>query len=86
MKNLISKLAVVGSISLLAASLGFAEGNIPASSKTWICSTNASSAPAGSAAENADKEMTKAKSADEAFKTAYENCRDCTKITCKAQQ
>lgn len=86
MKGLLSSMMAVGSACLLATSVTFAT-DTPATpnAKMWICKTNASSAKSGSAADNADKEMTKAKPANAAFGFAYTNCRDCTKITCKSQ-
>lgn len=51
----------------------------------WTCKTNASSSSVASDKE-ADKQMSEsAKSAGEAFAYAAKNCRDCTKITCEAQ-
>jgi hypothetical protein len=85
MKKLLAQLVAVGSVCLLATSVSIAADAMPANAKTWVCTTNASSAESGSAANNADQEMKKAKSATAAFEFAYNNCRDCTKITCKAQ-
>jgi hypothetical protein len=51
----------------------------------WICTTNASKADteAGKAAD--DKLANTAASATDAFSAAAQNCRDCTKITCKVK-
>lgn len=50
----------------------------------WTCSTNASSSSVD-ADKAADKEMSgTAKSAVDAYAFAAKNCRDCTKITCEA--
>ena len=51
----------------------------------WICTTNASSSDL-KAEQAADTKMGKTeKSASGAFAVALKHCRDCTKITCKAQ-
>lgn len=51
----------------------------------WICTTNASSSSIESEKAADDKMAKNAVSAVEAFNYAAANCRDCTKITCEAQ-
>ncbi len=51
----------------------------------WICTTNASSSDV-QADKDADDKMAKQQdSASNAYAFAAQNCRDCTKITCEAQ-
>ena len=51
----------------------------------WICTTNASTSEVA-ADIAADKQMsTTSTTSAKAFAFAAENCRDCTKITCEAQ-
>jgi len=77
----------------LASSLfiSFASICIAANEKTtmdeqWQCTTNASSASTDVDKE-ADKKMANNQnSAEESFKFAAQNCRDCTKITCEFQK
>lgn len=82
MKNIILNL-IGGSLILVSAS-SFAVTKTDMDAK-WICTTNASTSEV--AAEiAADKQLsTDALSASKAFAAAAEHCRDCTKITCAAQ-
>jgi hypothetical protein len=82
MKNAIISL-IGGSLILVSAS-SFAVSKTDMDAK-WICTTNASTSEVASDIA-ADKQMsTAALSATKAFSFAAENCRDCTKITCAAQ-
>lgn len=92
MKGIISKLVIV---ALVVSSAAYAQSNntnknmnsMHNSNNKWICTTNASSAPSGSAGEKADKYMANhAASASSAFSYAWKNCRDCTKITCSVSK
>ncbi|MFJ1270211.1 hypothetical protein ACD661_16785 [Legionella lytica] len=78
MKKLIFALLVVGSSTLYAASATDVTRN-------WVCTTNASSSDVAKDKE-ADEQMAKnPTSAASSFDLAVKNCRDCTKITCEAQ-
>ena len=74
---------------LLATGLIFAASTsiavtVTSLDKNWTCSTNASSSSL-SADKAADKDMSETpRSAYEAYSMASKNCRDCTKITCEA--
>ena len=74
---------IIGSTLVLATSVGFAAAKTDMSTK-WTCTTNASSSDV-EADKAADKQMSETqKSAADAFTAAATNCRDCTKITCEA--
>ena len=81
MKGILS--LVLGASLVLAFSTGFAKETTSMDSN-WTCSTNASSSSVA-ADKAADKQMKTAKSASDAFSFASQNCRDCTKITCKSK-
>lgn len=70
---------------MLASTLTFAAAATPLDSN-WVCTTNASSS-SNEADKTADKQMANnARSAADAFGTAVQNCRDCTKITCSTKE
>lgn len=77
-------LSLIGSGLVLISATSFAVSHTDMEAN-WICTTNASTSEV--AAEiAADKQMsTTATSSVKAFAYAAENCRDCTKITCEAQ-
>lgn len=53
--------------------------------KNWICTTNASSSDVA-ADKTADEHMANTKgTAEDSYKFAAQNCRDCTKITCEVK-
>ncbi|AMQ28682.1 TPA: hypothetical protein ACHW7I_000139 [Legionella pneumophila] len=82
MKNIL--LSLIGGSLILASASSFAVSKTDMDAK-WICTTNASTSEVASDID-ADKQMsTTALSATKAFAFAAENCRDCTKITCEAQ-
>ncbi|TAL64011.1 MAG: hypothetical protein EPN84_04175 [Legionella sp.] len=82
MKNII--LTLIGGSLILVSASSFAVSKTDMEAK-WICTTNASTSEVASEIA-ADKQMsTNALSATKAFAAASENCRDCTKITCEAQ-
>lgn len=82
MKNLI--LSVLGGSLILASASSFAVVTTDMDAK-WICTTNASTSEVATDIA-ADKRLsTSATSASKAYSMAAENCRDCTKITCEAQ-
>lgn len=51
----------------------------------WVCTTNASKADTEAGKTADDKMANTASSAADAFNVATQNCRDCTKITCKVK-
>ena len=76
---------ILGASLVLAFSNGFAKETTPTSMDTkWTCTTNASGSSV-KADKEADKQMKTSKSASDAFSFAAQNCRNCTKITCKAK-
>lgn len=75
---------IISTSLLLAASTGLAATKTDIGTN-WFCTTNASSSSVD-ADKAADKQMSDTpKSAADAFTFASENCRDCTKITCKVK-
>lgn len=77
-------LSLVAASLILASSTSFAAGKTDMDTK-WICTINASSSDVA-ADKDADKQLAeKAGSAAKSFAAAAQNCRDCTKITCEAQ-
>lgn len=77
------KKLIIGCL-ILGSSVGFAATQTHMHSK-WICTTNASSAKT-TTEKAADDKMAKAQgSASQSFAYAKKHCRDCTKITCTAQ-
>jgi hypothetical protein len=71
-------------ILMFCTSFVFAASVTDMTSK-WICTTNASSSDVA-ADKSADEQMKNtAGSASDSFAFAAKNCRDCTKITCEAQ-
>ncbi|HAT2159622.1 TPA: hypothetical protein F8R78_07745 [Legionella pneumophila] len=82
MKNII--LSLIGGSLILVSAGSFAVSKTDMDAK-WICTTNASTSEIASDIA-ADKQMsTTPLSATKAYSFAAENCRDCTKITCEAQ-
>lgn len=78
MKKLITAILVLSSFMTFAATQTHMESK-------WICTTNASSSEAP-ADKVADDKMAKSQgSAVRSFEFAAQHCRDCTKITCEAQ-
>ena len=69
---------------ILSSSISFAASKTDMQSK-WICKTNASSSDVASDKAADDKMAHFEGSAAQSFSYAAENCRDCTKITCKAK-
>lgn len=75
---------------LFSVAFIFGVSNVNADDKStamdanWTCTTNASTS-ATDTEKDADKQMSDAKSATEAFAFASANCRDCTKITCETK-
>ena len=82
MKNIrnivFAELLMIAATSSIAATQTLVESN-------WICTTNASTSTVTTDVD-ADSKMAKTQaSASDAFAFATANCRDCTKITCEAQ-
>lgn len=74
---------LVGTTLILASSISMATA-VTSLDSNWTCSTNASSSSVESD-KAADKDMSeKHRSAAAAYAQAAKNCRDCTKITCEA--
>ena len=82
MKKII--LSLIGSSLILASTGNFAANKTDMMSK-WICTTNASSSDVVSDKTADDKMAKNATSVSAASNFAQQNCRDCTKITCEAQ-
>lgn len=75
---------IICGLAFLISSTAFAAGVTDMEAK-WICTTNASSSSV-EAEKAADDKMAKEHgSASASFDFAAKNCRDCTKITCEAQ-
>ncbi len=66
------------------SAFAFAASATDMSSK-WICTTNASSSDLAADKAADDHMSNTAGSAADSFSFAANNCRDCTKITCEAQ-
>lgn len=74
---------IIGTSLLLIASATMAS-TATSLDANWTCKTNASSSSMESD-KAADRKMSEtAKSAADAYAFASTNCRDCTKITCEA--
>ena len=69
---------------ILGTSVSFAATKVDMDSK-WICTTNASSSDVAEQKDADDKMAKNQGSAAHSFAYAAEHCRDCTKITCEAQ-
>ena len=80
--NKITKL-LIGSSLIFTTSFCFAASKTDLATN-WTCTTNASSSDSETD-KDADKKMSNTSSAANAFTFAAQNCRDCTKITCEAQ-
>ena len=80
---LIAGLFVFGSTASMAALM--APNTKTALDASWICTTNASSSSVDADKASDDKMAKSSGSAAETFAYAASNCRDCTKITCEAQ-
>ena len=82
MKNIrnviVSGFIIVIATSSIAATKTSVDSN-------WICTTNASTSAVATDIAADDKMTKTAASAADAFRFAAANCRDCTKITCEAQ-
>jgi hypothetical protein len=77
-------LSLIGGGLVLICSSSFAVSKTDMEAN-WICTTNASTSEVA-ADIAADKQMsTTSTTSAKAFAFAAENCRDCTKITCEAQ-
>lgn len=80
MKNILLAITFLA----FSSSFAFAASATDMTTK-WICTTNASSSELA-ADKAADEQMKNtAGSAADSFAFAATNCRDCTKITCEAQ-
>jgi hypothetical protein len=79
----ITTILITSSLTVLM-STGFAASATDLS-KSWNCTTNASSANTDSDKIADDKLANTNTSAASAFSLASQNCRDCTKITCEVK-
>lgn len=74
----------LASFLVLTASAAMAATPTPMDGN-WICTTNAGTSSAETDKAADDKMAKTITSASDAFAFAASNCRDCTKITCEAQ-
>ncbi len=77
-------LSLIGGSLILVSASSFAVSKTDMDAK-WICTTNASTSEVATDIAADEQLSTTALSATKAFALAAENCRDCTKITCEAQ-
>lgn len=70
-------------ILMFGSSFVFAANSTDMDNK-WICTTNASTSDAAEDKAADDSMAKKAGSAADSFAFATKHCRDCTKITCEA--
>ena len=82
MKN-IRNVIVAGFLMITATSSMAATKTVVDSS--WLCATNASTSAVATEIAADEKMKNTSASAADAFAFALSNCRDCTKITCEAQ-
>ncbi len=75
---------IASSCLFLFAAAGFSAENSQTTGSNWTCSTNASRASSAAEKQADDNMSQQARSAKDAFNYAVQNCRDCTKITCKS--